>query len=77
MAAALSTDTVRGNMDNAATTTSASKASLEEEENPWLYSKQMFSCVGMKDPSFKMKCLLCLPLNTEILAFQNSPSNLK
>ena len=77
VAVASTTDTVGGNIDNAATTASASKASSEEEEHPWPYLKQMFCCVGIKDSSFKMKCLLCLPRNKEILPFQNSPSNLK
>ncbi|KAG5850555.1 hypothetical protein ANANG_G00083700 [Anguilla anguilla] len=37
----------------------------------------MFAFVGIKDSSYRMKCLLCLPKNTKIMAFQNSPSNLK
>ncbi|XP_047677384.1 uncharacterized protein LOC125146007 [Tachysurus fulvidraco] len=37
----------------------------------------MFLYNGIKDSSYRMKCLLCLPKNTEILAFKNSPSNLK
>ncbi|CAB1448908.1 unnamed protein product [Pleuronectes platessa] len=37
----------------------------------------MFAFVGIQDTSYRMKCLLCLPRETEIMAFQNSPSNLK
>lgn len=70
--AASSTDTVGGNIDDAATTASASKASSEEEDHPWPYLKQRFYCVGMKDSSLKMKCLLCLPRNKQKLVFQNS-----
>ncbi|KAK6301457.1 hypothetical protein J4Q44_G00275100 [Coregonus suidteri] len=33
--------------------------------------------IGMKESSYRMKCLLCLPKVQEILAFKNSPSNLK
>ena len=47
MAAASSTDAVGGNMDDAATTPSTNKTSLEEEEHPWPYSKQMFYCVWL------------------------------
>lgn len=45
--------------------------------HPWPYLQQMFLYIGMKDSSYRMKCLLCLPKVTEILAFKNSPSNLK
>ena len=64
MAAASSTDTVGGNIDDAVTTASANKASSEEEEHLCPYLKQMFYCVGMRDSSFIMKCL---PRNKEIL----------
>ncbi|XP_036974894.1 uncharacterized protein LOC119030967 [Acanthopagrus latus] len=37
----------------------------------------MFSYIGVKDSSYRMKCLLCLPKNSEILAYKNSPSNLR
>ena len=77
MTVASFTATVGGNIDDAATMASASKASSEDEEHLWPNFKKMFYCVGMKDSSFKMKCLLCLPRNKEILAFQNSPLNLK
>ena len=49
----------------------------EEEDHPWPYLQSMFSFAGVKDNSYKMKCLLCLPRDCEILAFKNSPSNLK
>lgn len=37
----------------------------------------MFSYIGVKDSSYRMKCLLCLPKNSELLAYKNSPSNLR
>ena len=48
-----------------------------EDTHPWPYLKEMFSYIGMKDSSYRIKCLLCLPRVTELLAFKNSPSNLK
>ena len=51
-----------------------------DEDNvthPWPYLQEIFSYVGVKDNSYRIKCLLCLPRVTEILAFKNSPSNLK
>lgn len=51
-----------------------------DEDNlthPWPYLQGIFSYVGVKDSSYRIKCLLCLPRVTEILAFRNSPSNLK
>ena len=51
-----------------------------DEDNvthPWPYLQEIFSYVGVKDSSYRMKCLLCLPRVAEILAFKNSPSNLK
>uniref|UniRef100_A0A8P4KQJ3 BED-type domain-containing protein n=1 Tax=Dicentrarchus labrax TaxID=13489 RepID=A0A8P4KQJ3_DICLA len=52
----------------------------DNEDNvthPWPYLQEIFSYVGVKDSSYRIKCLLCLPRVTEILAFKNSPSNLK
>ncbi|KAK6310795.1 hypothetical protein J4Q44_G00188500 [Coregonus suidteri] len=37
----------------------------------------MFYFLRMKDSSYRMKCLLCLPKVQEILAFKNLPSNIK
>lgn len=51
-----------------------------DEDNvahPWLYLQELFSDIGVKDTSYLIKRLLCLPRVTEILAFKNSPSNLK
>ena len=51
-----------------------------DEDNvthPWPYLQEIFSYVGVKDSFYRLKCLLCLPRVTEILAFKNSPSNLK
>lgn len=58
-------------------TPASAASSLGEDEHPWPYLAKMFAFVGIKDSSYKMKCLLCLPKNMELLAFQNSPSNLK
>ncbi|KAK6317188.1 hypothetical protein J4Q44_G00125880 [Coregonus suidteri] len=55
----------------------APKRPPDEDEHPWLYLKEMLYFLGMKDSSYRMKCLLCLPKVQEILAFKNSPSNLK
>lgn len=49
----------------------------ESGAHPWPYLKDLFSFVGVKESSYRLKCLLCLPRVTEILAFKNSPSNLK
>ena len=49
----------------------------EEGDHPWPYLESMFSFVEVKDNSYRMKCLLCLPKDCEIMAFKNSPSNLK
>ena len=57
--------------------TPATNDSGDEDQHPWPYLREMFSYVGVKDSSYRMKCLLCLPKATEILAFKNSPSNLR
>ena len=49
----------------------------DDDEHPWPYLRGMFSYIGVKDSSYRMKCLLCLPKNSEILAYKNSPSNLR
>ena len=33
----------------------------DEDEHAWPYLREMFSYVGVKDSSYRMKCLLCLP----------------
>lgn len=38
---------------------------------------KFFSYAGVKESSYRMKCLLCVPEDIEILVFKNSPSNLK
>ena len=45
--------------------------------HPWPYLRQMFDIVGMKNDSWRMCCKLCQPKHHELLAFKNSPSNLK
>ncbi|CAL8379354.1 unnamed protein product [Arctogadus glacialis] len=48
----------------------------DDEDNvahPWPYLQEIFSYVGVKDSSYRIKCLLCLTRVTEILAFKNSP----
>ncbi|KAK0139974.1 hypothetical protein N1851_023137 [Merluccius polli] len=46
-------------------------------KHPWPYLQEIFSYIGVIDSSYRIKCLFCLPRVTEILAFKNSPSNLK
>ncbi|KAK9515925.1 hypothetical protein VZT92_026523 [Zoarces viviparus] len=60
-----------------ASATPATNDGGDEDQHPWPYLRGMFSYVGVKDSSYRMKCLLCLPKATEILAFKNSPSNLR
>ncbi|KAI7809587.1 Tol2 transposase [Triplophysa rosa] len=50
---------------------------LDNVTHPWPYLQDFFSYIGVKNSSYRIKCLLCLPRVTEILAFKNSPSNLK
>ncbi|XP_046698628.1 uncharacterized protein LOC124381234 [Silurus meridionalis] len=49
----------------------------EEEDHPWPYLESMFAFVGVKDNSYRMKCLPCLPKDCKITSLKNSPSNLK
>ncbi|KAL7868750.1 hypothetical protein SRHO_G00101340 [Serrasalmus rhombeus] len=44
---------------------------------PWLYLEEFFKMVGCKNNSFRMRCKLCAPKYHELMAFKNSPSNLK
>lgn len=44
---------------------------FDEDKHPWPYLREMFLSVGPDEVP------LCLPKYTEILAFKNSPSNLK
>ncbi|XP_061089045.1 uncharacterized protein LOC133122842 isoform X1 [Conger conger] len=52
-------------------------AGENNDRHPWPYLKEMFNFLGDKGSSYLMECILCLPKITEILAFKNSPSNLK
>lgn len=49
----------------------------DEDEHLWPYLREFFSYAGVKESLYRMKCLLCVPKDIEILAFKNSPSNLK
>ena len=49
----------------------------DKEIHPWPYLASMFAFIQKEDNSYRMKCLLCAPQNKELLAFNNSPSNLK
>ncbi|KAL2102079.1 hypothetical protein ACEWY4_003840 [Coilia grayii] len=49
----------------------------QDLQHPWPYLKELFEIVGSKSDSWKMQCKLCTPKNHVILAFKNSPSNLK
>ena len=57
----------------------ATPSTNDEDQHPWPYLKGMFKYVGVNDSStsYRMKCLLCLPKEIEILSFKNSPSNLR
>uniref|UniRef100_A0A3Q3KEC4 BED-type domain-containing protein n=1 Tax=Monopterus albus TaxID=43700 RepID=A0A3Q3KEC4_MONAL len=43
----------------------------------WPYLEEFFGMVGCKNNSFRMRCKLCAPKYHELMAFKNSPSNLK
>lgn len=57
--------------------TTTNEGEPQSDEHPWPYLSAMFSYSDVKDSSYRMKCLLCLPKNVEILSYRNSPSNLK
>lgn len=61
----------------ASTSESATGEPPAGDENPWPYLNTMFEFLGVKDSSYRMKCMLCLPKDVEILSYRNSPSNLK
>lgn len=54
-----------------------SETETPEPSHPWPYLKEMFMFTGSRNESFKFQCLNCLPQKKELLAFKNSPSNLK
>lgn len=45
--------------------------------HPWPYLKELFDVVGSENNSWRMRCALCQPRNHKLLAFKNSPSNVK
>lgn len=45
--------------------------------HPWPYLKELFEIIGSKNDSWRLRCKLCEPKNHVLLAFKNSPSNLK
>lgn len=45
--------------------------------HPWPYLREMFSFLGSKKDSHRFSCNLCKPKVKELLAYRNSPSNLK
>ena len=45
--------------------------------HPWPYLKELFDFVGSQNNSWRMRCVLCEPKVHDVLAFKNSPSNLK
>ncbi len=52
-------------------------ADKQQDTHPWPYLRELFEIVGMKNDSWRMCCKLCQPKYHELLAFKNSPSNLK
>nr|AFC96943.1 putative transposase [Carassius auratus] len=63
--------------DSSAAASSTVQNQPQDQEHPWPYLREFFSFSGVNKDSFKMKCVLCLPLNKEISAFKSSPSNLR
>ncbi|KAL2097884.1 hypothetical protein ACEWY4_007091 [Coilia grayii] len=59
--------------------TSEEAGSQEDQPlvHPWPYLEEFFEIVGSKNNSFRMRCKLCQPKYHELMAFKNSPSNLK
>ena len=45
--------------------------------HPWPCLKEMFDVVGINNDSWRMCCKLCQLKHHELLAFKNSPLNLK
>ncbi|XP_041825223.1 uncharacterized protein LOC121655155 isoform X2 [Melanotaenia boesemani] len=54
-----------------------SEPDSQDIRHPWPYLQELFEVVGSKNDSWRMRCVLCKPKSHEILAFKNSPSNLK
>jgi len=46
-------------------------------QHPWPYLQELFEIAGTKDNSYRMRCKPCTPKRHELMAFKNSPSNLK
>ncbi|KAL1256577.1 hypothetical protein QQF64_012122 [Cirrhinus molitorella] len=51
--------------------------SSDSERHPWPYLSKLFEFKGSKNDSWRFQCVKCLPQRKELLAFKNSPSNLK
>uniref|UniRef100_A0A8D0A5B8 HAT C-terminal dimerisation domain-containing protein n=1 Tax=Sander lucioperca TaxID=283035 RepID=A0A8D0A5B8_SANLU len=50
---------------------------LLSEMGPWPHIEIMFTLVKVRNSSYIMRCLLCLPKQTDISAFKNLTSNLR
>lgn len=59
------------------TTLTASPSVENKSHPPWSYLVTMFGYLGMGEnpKSYRIKCLLCLPMCHNIKTFKNSPSN--
>ena len=57
--------------------TLATNDSDDEDQHPLPYLREKFFFVELKDSSYRIKCLLCVPKATEILASKNPSSNLR
>ncbi|XP_056435091.1 uncharacterized protein LOC130392718 [Gadus chalcogrammus] len=64
-------------VDEGDTEDDAQSSTEVDDGHPWSYLESMFSYLGMRANSYRMKCMLCLPKCHEIKAFKSSPSNLK
>lgn len=68
------------NMDEEPTTSTELEpvpCSSDSERHPWPYLSKLFEFKGSKNDSWRFQCVKCLPQRKELLAFKNSPSNLK
>uniref|UniRef100_A0A8D0A9S2 HAT C-terminal dimerisation domain-containing protein n=1 Tax=Sander lucioperca TaxID=283035 RepID=A0A8D0A9S2_SANLU len=58
-------------------TNSEFSLNLLSEMGPWPHIEIMFTLVKVRNSSYIMRCLLCLPKQTDISAFKNLTSNLR
>lgn len=64
-------------MDDSDACAGPSEYEAESGANPWPYLKDLFEFKRDRGNSFIMKCMMCLPKETELSAYKNSSSNLR